>query len=168
MQKTRLVWLAVAAAAALLATSVPGWGAQDQETLTINATVAAKAKLTLEVNTINFPDADPDSVPSIPANENPVEVNVKAHTGSGATVTLTVQANGDLQSGSDTIPITNVSWTATGAGFVSGVMDTAPVAAGSWTGSGSRDGTFSYFLANSWDYAAGNYTQTVVYTLTAP
>jgi hypothetical protein len=47
-------------------------------------------------------------------------------------------------------------------------MDTTPQSAGSWTGSGQQNGTFSYFLANSWNYAAGNYTQTVVYTLTAP
>jgi len=160
--------LVVVVCLVLLAASLPGWGASDQKTLTINATVAAKAKLTLGVAAINFPDADPDSLPSVPATENPVDVNVKAQTGSASTVALTVQANGDLQSGSDTIAISNVSWTATGPGFIAGIMDTVPVSAGSWTGSGSRDGTFSYFLTNSWAYAVGNYTQTVVYTLSAP
>jgi hypothetical protein len=145
-----------------------GWTATDQQTLRINATVADKAKLTLGVGTINFPDADPDSVPSVSAGENPVTVTVKAHTGSSSSVTLTVQANGDLVSGSETIAISNVTWTASGAGFAAGAMDTTPVAAGSWTGSGNRSGSFSYFLANSWNYAKGDYTQTVVYTLTAP
>jgi len=168
MTRTKCMWLVVGVALVLLAASLPGWGAQDQKTLTINATVAAKATLTLGVAAINFPDADPDSVPSIDANENPVDVSVKAHTGSASPVSLSVQANGDLQSGGDTIAITNVSWTATGAGYVPGAMDTVAVPAGSWTGSGKYDGTFSYVLANSWDYAVGNYTQTVVYTLTAP
>ena len=153
---------------ALLAASQPGFAATDQQTLTINATVSAKAKLTLGVAAINFPDSDPDTVPSVAAAENPVSVTVKAHTAGASSVTLTVQANGDLDSGTDTIAITNVTWTATGAGFVGGTMDTAAQSAGSWTGPGRRDGTFSYALANSWDYAAGNYSQTVVYTLAAP
>jgi hypothetical protein len=136
--------------------------------LTINATVSAKAKLTLGVAAINFPDADPDTVPSIAAGENPVSVTVKAQTGGASAVTLSVQANGDLDSGTDTIDITNVTWTATGAGFVGGTMNTVAQSAGSWTGPGRRDGTFSFWLSNSWDYPAGSYSQSVVYTLTAP
>ena len=146
----------------------PVWAATETQTLTVNATVSDRAKLTLGTGAISFADADPDGTPSIAAAENPVTVTVKAHTGGASTVTLTVQANGDLESGSDVIGIDNVTWTATGAGFAAGTMDTAVQTAGSWTGSGRRDGTFSYFLGNSWDYPAGSYTQTVVYTLTAP
>ena len=36
------------------------WAATDGKPLTINATVAATAKLTLGTAVINFPDADPD------------------------------------------------------------------------------------------------------------
>jgi len=158
----------IVACSALLGMSAVSWAVTDQETITINATVSAKAKLTLGVAAINFADADPDTVPSIAAGENPVSVTVKAHTGSASTVTLTVAADGDLDSGTDTIDITNVTWTATGAGFVAGTMNTSAQSAGSWTGSGQQSGTFSYSLANSWDYNAGSYTQTVVYTLTAP
>lgn len=158
----------VVACSALLGMSAVSWAATDQETVTINATVSAKAKLTLGEAAINFADADPDTVPSIPATENPVSVTVKAQTGGASTVTLTVAADGDLDSGTDTIDITNVTWTATGAGFVGGAMNTSAQSAGSWTGSGQQSGTFSYSLANSWDYNAGSYTQTVVYTLTAP
>jgi len=142
----------------------------DTESLTINATVASKAKLTLGESTINFPDADPDSVSSISANENAVSVEVKARTSSGGSVTLVVQAAAaDLVDGSKTIPIGNVTWTAAGDGFVGGTMDNVtPQSAGSWTGSGTRSSTFSYFLANSWSYQPGAYTQTVTYTLTAP
>lgn len=169
MRKVTAVWAAAVACLALLTASAEGWAATDQQSLTINATVSAKAKLTLGEAAINFPDADPDSVPSIAATENPVSVTVKAQTGSASSVTLTAQANGDLDSGTDTIAITNVTWTAAGdPGFVAGTMDTVAQSAGSWTGSGNRSGTFSYALANSWDYMPGSYSQTVVYTLTAP
>jgi len=168
MGRRTVVSLVLVVCLAVVAGSVPAWGVTDQQTLTINATVAARAKLTLGVAAISFPDEDVDATPSIPADENPVDVTVKARTGSSDTVTLTVQANGDLQSGGDAIAITNVSWTATGTGFVAGTMDTVAQSAGSWTGPGEQTGTFSYFLANDWTYAPGNYTQTVVYTLTAP
>jgi hypothetical protein len=142
----------------------------DTAILTINATVASRADLTLEVGAINFPDRDPETVLSIPADENTVDVRVKVRTGSASAVTLTHQAAGPLSNGTDTIPISNVTWTAAGdAGFVGGTMSSAaPVTAGSWTGSGNRSGTFSYFLANSWDYALGSYTVSSTYTLTIP
>lgn len=165
MNRTMVVSLLVVAC--LLCAGM-AWAATDQQTLTVNATVLDKAKLTLGVAAINFPDSDPDAVPSIGASENPVSVTVKAHTGSASVVSLTVQANGNLESSGSSIPITNVTWTANGAGFVGGTMDTAPVSAGSWTGSGQRAGQFEYFLANSWSYQTGDYSQTVVYTLTAP
>ena len=141
----------------------------DTEPLTINAVVAGAATLVLGTNTINFASADPDTVPSIAATENPVSVTVRARTGSADTVTLTHIADGPLDSGTDTIAISNVTWTAGGAGFVAGTMsDTIDVSAGSWTGSGEQIGTFDYAFANSWSYAIGTYTQTSTYTLTAP
>jgi len=142
----------------------------DTATLVINAAVASRADLILEVGTINFPDADPQTVPSIPATENTVDVTVRVRTGSASAVTLTHQAAGPLSNGTDTIAISNVTWTAAGdAGFVGGTMSSgAPVTAGTWTGPGNRSGTFSYFLANSWAYALGNYTVSSTYTLTIP
>ncbi len=143
--------------------------ATSTQTLTINATVAAAATLTLSKNSIHFPDADPDATPSIAATENPVNVTAKVKTGSASTATLTVLAAGDLTSGTDTIAISNVTWTSSGTGFAPGTMNkTTAQSAGSWTGSGNRTGTFSYFLANSWTYPTGSYTATTTYTLTAP
>jgi hypothetical protein len=82
---------------------------------------------------------------------------------------LTCLASGDLISGINTIAISNITWTATGAGYVAGTMNrTTAQTAGSWTGSGQRTGTFSYFLVNSWSYAIGNYSTSINYTLTAP
>lgn len=131
MGKRTVVAILAVATLVLLGAGAVGWSATDQQTLTINAAVAAKAKLTLGVATINFPDSDPDSQPSIGATQNPVTVTVKAQTGSSSTVALSVQANGDLDSGGNTIPITKVTWTASGAGFVAGTMDTSAQPAGS-------------------------------------
>lgn len=143
--------------------------ATDNQTLTINASILARAKLVLAPSVINFNDADPDVVPSIPAAENSVNVVSTVRTSSAGAVTLTCQANGDLLSGGDAIAISNVTWTATGAGYVAGTMNSAaPQAVGSWTGSGAYVGTNDFFLANSWAYNVGAYTQTVTYTLTAP
>jgi hypothetical protein len=137
--------------------------------LTINAAVSSTAKLSLGVATIAFPDADPDDFPSISATQNPVSVTAKAKTTAAGGVTLTVQTSDDLKSGTDVIAITNVTWTAAGAGFVAGTMNkTTAQSAGSWTGSGNRSGSFSYSLANSWGYATGAYTTSATYTLSSP
>jgi len=145
------------------------FAASDTKDLTVNAAVSARATLSLGQSAINFPDADPDGTPSIAATENAVSVTAKVRTGSSSAATLTHLAAGDLISGSDTILIGNVTWTASGAGFQAGTMNrsTAQTAA-SWTGSGNRSGSFSYFLANSWSYATGTYTASSTYTLTAP
>lgn len=148
------------------------WAVTDQKTLVINATVSAKANLTITPSTINFPDADPDSTPSIPANST-VNFTAKVRTGKTSLATLTVLANQDLTSGTDTIAITNVTWTATGTGFINGTMDkTTPQNVASWTGSstgpGHYNGVCTYSLANDWAYATGSYTANAVYTLTAP
>lgn len=141
----------------------------DTKPLTINAIVSPRAKLTLGVAAINFPDADPSTTPSVAATENPVSVDSQVRTGAASTATLTVLAASDLTSGANTIAITNVTWTATGAGYVAGTMSTsAAQTVGSWTGSGDRSGTLSFFLTNSWSYATGSYTANSTFTLTAP
>lgn len=154
---------------ALALTPLLADAASDSKTLTINATVSARAKLTISPTTINFPDADPDVVDPIPATENGVSVEAKIRTTGAGVATLTCLAGGDLTSGTDLIDIGNVTWTASGGGYGAGTMsDAVAQSAGSWSGSGSRSGTFDFFLANSWAYAVGNYAQDVVYTLTAP
>ena len=164
----RIGWAMVLTLGLVMMTA-PAFAASDAKNLTVNAAVSARAKLTLGSAAINFPDADPDVTPSIGATESPVSVNVKIRTGASSNVTLDHQAAGPLVSGGDNIAISNVTWTATGAGYVAGTMSSsAPQSAGAWTGSGDRTGTFSYLLANSWSYAAGSYTASSTYTLTAP
>lgn len=156
--------------ALVLAFAEPSWGAGTvSAVVTINALAPSAAQLTLAPLTINFPNADPDAVPSIPATQNPVQVTANVTTGNNKTVTLTALAQGDLMSGSNTIPITNVTWTTSSSGFSGGTLSKSTAQqVGRWRGPGTYTGMLSFFLANSWSYAAGNYTQRVTFTLTAP
>jgi hypothetical protein len=150
------------------------WGASASKDVTLSATVASTAKLTLATSTITFPDADPDTVANIPANEKNIAVTAKVKTGALTTATLTVLAADDLMSGTDAIKISNVTSTATnttGSFFLAGPITWSKTAPGATVGqghSGSYAGIFNWFLANSWDYATGNYSAQAQYTLTAP
>ncbi len=135
----------------------------------VDASSNSSATLTINMTSITFPNANPGAVPMVPANENPVAVTANVQIEEGSTATLTVLAGGDLISGNDKIAINTVSWTATGGGLLPGIMNkVTPVLAGSWTSPGEYTGAFSFFMANSWSYATGNYSQTVTYTVTAP
>ena len=80
---------------------------------------------------------------------------------------LTATAAGDLISGSDIVPIDRVRWIAAGQGFVSGsLVAYDPQLVGQWFGKRvDVNGTLSFRLQNSWQYATGFYSQVVVYTL---
>ena len=167
MMKARLTLLGLAVVA--LAGPHALGAATATSNVTVSATVAATAKLSLSSSTVSFPNADPDSTPSIAATEGAITITAKGKTSTGSSITLTLLAADDLKSGTDSIAITNVTWTASGAGFVAGTMNkTTAQSVGSWTSSGSRSGTQTYALANSWSYPTGSYTATATYTLTAP
>ena len=143
--------------------------AQVAVTATLSASLGGRAKLMLSSTTVTFPDADPDAVPLIPAATGPLTVTVKARAGAGSTVSLTVSAVDDLRSGTFTIPVSTLTWTAAGAGFVNGTVSQAVAQTlGTWSGSGVNVGTQTYRFQNSWIYAPGTYTLLLYYTLTAP
>ena len=148
----------------------PLGAASDTKGLTVSAAVSATAKLTVSATTLTFPNSDPDSVPSIAATEGAVTITAKSKTSKNGAVTLTISVPTDLTSGTDTIAISNLTWTAAGdAGFVAGTMNkTSAQTVASWTNSGNRTGTQTYALANSWSYTTGAYSATATYTLTAP
>lgn len=165
--KTRYLLLGIALAAVALVQ--PLGAATSSSNLTVSATISATASLTVGNAAINFPDANPDTTPSISATENPVSVVAKGKTSSGGTITLTLLAAGDLSGGGNTIGIDNVTWTAAGSGYAAGTMNkTAAQTVGSWTNSGNRSGSLSFALANSWSYATGSYAASATFTLTAP
>lgn len=163
MRRTLLLLGLVAAALVLSGTPA---AAQPTVNLTVTAAVAARASLTLSSAALTFVDADPDTVPSITGNPA-ITVTARSRTTGGNAVSLTVVALTDLTSGLDTIPAANISWAATGA-LTAGTLGLAPVTIGNWSGSGFRTGDMTFALINSWAYAIGNYTATVVYTLSAP
>jgi hypothetical protein len=127
---------------------------------------SAAVTLTLSTSTLHFPNADPDTSPTINATENPLGVTVRVTQSQGRQIQLTALAAGDLRSGANVIAISAVRWTAQGSGFVSGTLSrTTPQLMGQWAGNGTRTGTQQFQLTNSWSYATGNYSQTVLYTL---
>ena len=126
--------------ALLLIGAGAAWGASSTANVTLSATVSSSAKLTLATSTITFPDADPDTVFSIPATENPAVVTAKVKTGSATSATLKVLAVDDLKSGTDTIPITNVTSTATnttGSFFTAGPVTWSKTTPGATVGGGN-------------------------------
>jgi hypothetical protein len=151
----------------LMAAAVVPAAAQT-DTATLNASVNGLARLSLSTLTISFPDADPDTVPNIPALQGPLTITAKARTSVNGAVTLTLLAADQLRSGLDTIPASSITWTATGSGFSSGTLSssTAQTVAG-WTGSGVVTGTQSFFFKNLWSYTTGTYTLTMTFTLSA-
>jgi hypothetical protein len=155
--------------ALLLAASLPLAAASRSRTATATVSVAALAKLSLSASVLSFPDADPGTTPTVSAAGGPVTIVTKVRTSPGSQVSLSVQASDDLRSGTSTIPISALRWTASGAGFSAGTMSTTVAqSVGSWVGSGSRSGAQTYTLLNSWNYNTGSYSTSLVYTLTAP
>jgi hypothetical protein len=166
----KAVWSGVVATAVLSVILFSATLQAQQQVATANvtatATVAARARLEV-TGAVAFADADPDDTTVIDAS--PLSVIVKARTAPGDTVTLTVEADGDFENATaQVIPIGNLSWLAGGTGFVPGTASTTAVSVGSWTGPGTRNGTQTYRLANSWAYATGSYSVELTYTLTAP
>ena len=152
-----------------------GLFAQSTKNLTMTVNLSAWYDLSLSAASISFTDVAPDiqAVPgtkSIAANEGAVSVRAFAVTGAGKTLSLTVKANGDLDSGSDSIGIGAISWTSTGVGYVGGEMAKSNVTAGSWSGSilHWHEGSFTYsFLRDYTTQAPGDYTASATYTLSA-
>ena len=132
---------------------------------------AQKLDLTISPTSITFPSADPDISPTIPAPPVVVSVRVRQNLGNSPWL-LTVLANGDLIAGSQRIDITSVTWTATPAPpYQNGTLSKTVaqrVAGGTGNVNPAKDGSVTFRLANSWNYSAGTYTQTIVFTLSAP
>ena len=116
---------------------------------------------------INFPPADPDHVPIIPAQEQIlVEINISGN--EGKNWQLTVLADGDLRApGGGKIPIENISWTASPSPpFINGILNKrTPQLVANGQGNVILNGQLNFFLQNSWDYRSGDYTQIIVFIL---
>ena len=130
----------------LLLLIFPGtlFAATATKSIVMTAKIEKMSKLIVDTNTITFSNGS-DETGQVPALQNDIKVTVKARTGSSSPVNLNIIADGDLTSGSETIPVQNVIWQASGQGFSDGTLSKSTVqTAGSWTGSGVREGAFRY------------------------
>lgn len=158
----------VGALLALLVATVPAQAATAVAEQLVVVHVEPAASLTLDSGTVNFPSDDPFAKREI-AQTGAVNIRAMARTSDMSAITLTALAAGDLRSDDNAIPIDALSWSAAGEGYreTGTLSDTQAQLLGSWNHSGIYDGTITYSLANEWDYAAGTYTTTITYTLTA-
>ena len=129
-----------------------------------------RVNMNLQANTITFQSADPDTTPVITAQSILLRYRVQQNT--GGSWHLTVLAAGDLISGPVSIDISNVSWTAAPnppfqAGTLSKTVEQT-VASGFGNVNPQQTGTLVFRLVNSWSYSVGTYTQSFVFTLSAP
>lgn len=136
-----------------------------------DAATAQRLDLSLSPRVITFPSSDPDTVPVI--SSAPVQVTYRVRQNDkGGPWALTVLAGGDLMSGSTSVAISNVTWIATPAPpFQNGTLSKTVaqrVASGSGNLNPAATGSITFLLANSWTYSTGTYTQTVLFTLSAP
>lgn len=135
------------------------------------AATAQRLDLSLSPRVITFPSSDPDAVPIVAAPPVQVAYRVRQNDKNGPW-TLTVLAGGDLVAGSSVIPISNVTWVATPAPPLQNGTLSKTVAQRLASGTGNLNptatGSITFQLANSWTYNTGTYTQTVLFTLSAP
>ena len=141
--------------------------------LMMSAPAAASAQrldLSLSPRVITFPSSDPDAVPVVSAA--PVQVTYRVRQNNNAPWSLTVLAGGDLISGASRVDISNVSWVATPAPpFQNGTLSKTVaqrIASGTGNLNPVANGSITFRLANSWTYNTGTYSQTVLFTLSAP
>ena len=127
--------------------------------------------LTLSPRVITFPSSDPDALPVVDAP--PVTVTYRVRQNNAAPWSLTVLAGGDLISGPSKVDISSVTWVATPAPpFQNGTLSkTVAQRVASGTGNVANPNTtglITFRFVNSWTYSTGTYTQTVLFTLSAP
>jgi len=131
---------------------------------------AQKLELSLSPAVITFPSSDPDTVPLVSAA--PVQVTYRIRSNGNSPWSLTVLAAGDLVAGASRVDISNVTWVATPAPpFQNGTLSKTVaqrVASGSGNVNPDTLGSITFRLANSWTNNTGSYTQTVLFTLSAP
>ncbi len=125
--------------------------------------------LTVSPTSISFGDADPDTTPYVAANTT-VSIFIKL-TGKPPSWQFTHRASTNLQSGGNTIPISNITWTTNNPSFAGGTMSTVAdqlIASGSGNYSSPTGLAFTYSFHNLWTHPPGNYTATTTFTLSAP
>lgn len=110
---------------------------------------------------INFPAADPDLEPVVVANTS-IKVEVDTWPPKRRWQ-LFIRAEGNLVSAEgQVIPINNISWKAAPQPpFRDGVLEAGQNLVLAANGRGRQEGEILFSFQNSWNYVAGEYTQTI-------
>lgn len=131
---------------------------------------AQQLDLSVSPSVIVLQAGDPDVMPVV--SSAPVAVTYRVRQNNNRAWLLTVQANGDLDSGASTIDISEVSWSATPAPpFQNGTLSKTiaqTIATGEGNVASLSTGAVTFRMTNSWMHDAGIYTQVLVFTLSTP
>ncbi len=119
----------------------------------------------------SFPAADPDVSPIVAGPQLTITYKVAGNPNNGWS--MTIQATDLTSAAGDVIPASNVTWVASPAPpfIASGTLSTtAQRLAGDPNAhaAGSQTGFITFSLRNLWTYKAGNYTQTITFTVSSP
>lgn len=130
-------------------------------------TVALSVGFPTPVTSLSFGlVSGPDVASSVAAS--PSSFTVQVVTTNTTTWTLQVSASGAyLDPTTRQVPIGNISWTASGTGFIDGALGVSSQTVASGSGSGTFTGTMSFVMLNRWTYPTGMYSDTITYTATA-
>ena len=145
--------------------------------LTATPAIAQTVTLTVSPTSTSFSDANPTTTPSITASPTVAVTVVVSGAAPTDTWSVNALADGDLLSGPDVIAISNVTWTTAGptgpCTACSCHTGTASTATNQlmFNGQDNTAGatcTKTFFLANSWSYNTGAYSQTITITASIP
>lgn len=127
------------------------------------------------VDTVTFTVPSGQEGSGIPITGTPgilIEVAVRRGGAQATTVFLTANSSSPMQSGSNTIPFTQVSWTSDNGIIPSGTFDGSTnqviLTGAAPTGLTRFESTHTFSFANTQIYPQGAYTGTVVYTASVP
>ena len=134
-----------------------------------NLFAAPGVSLFISPASISFSGGNPDCMPLIPSRKE-LNISLRVWGNDEGSWELTLLSQGDLQGGGAVIPISHITFLPSlSPPFIQGSLSRhAPQVIG--RGRGDIDVNFDLrlFLKNSWDYAAGNYSQRITFTLSAP
>jgi len=120
-------------------------------------------RITFTVN-----EVPPTPIQGVSSGGNPVPVTARGLVPTGNTITLTADSSIAMTDGTNSVPFTEVSWSAAGdfsGGTFTGV---AGQQLDQFTDSGNRTGTYTFSYANSTYSPTGTYDGQVTYTLSSP
>jgi len=118
-------------------------------------------------HTLSFHPGDPDLEPSTPA-ESPIQIEITVNANQGWT--LNILANGNLRGDrGKSIAIENINWQANPSPpFLDGSLSKrSPQLLARGSGKTQVNGELFFYLKNSWEYQAGEYSQTLSLTLSS-